>query len=145
MLSLFFCYYKLHCYKILILVFVLAFAFVFLKCLGVQWLDHMIDTCQIFYKALDWISLVVHQLRICLPMQRTRVQSPVQEDPTCCSTTKPVCHNHWTPVLQLLKPVCPGAHAWQQEKPPQWESCALQLVSSPHLPQLTPAQPKISK
>ena len=31
---------------------------------------------------------------------------------------------------QLLKPACPQAHAWQQEKPPQWEACTLQLVSS---------------
>ena len=67
MLSLVLGYYKLHCYKIVILVFVLTFAFVFLKYLGVEWLDHMIDTCQFFYKALDWICLVFRQLRICLP------------------------------------------------------------------------------
>ena len=30
-------------------------------------------------------------------------------------------------VLQLLKPVSPRARALQQEKPPQWEACALQL------------------
>ena len=28
------------------------------------------------------------------------------------------------------------AHALQQEKPPQWDAHALQLESSPHLPQL---------
>ena len=29
-----------------------------------------------------------------LPMQGTRVQSPVREDPTCCRATKPVHHNY---------------------------------------------------
>ena len=33
--------------------------------------------------------LVVQRLRICLPMQRTEVQSLVCEDPTCHRTTKP--------------------------------------------------------
>ena len=33
-------------------------------------------------------------LRIRLPIQRTRVRSLVQEDPTCHETTKPVCHNY---------------------------------------------------
>ena len=50
-------------------------------------------------------SLVVQWLRICLPMQGTRVQSLVQEDPTCHRTTKPVCHNYWACMPQLLKPV----------------------------------------
>ena len=36
-------------------------------------------------------------------------------------------------VPQLLKPVCPRAHALQQEKPPQWQACAWQLESSPPL------------
>ena len=39
-------------------------------------------------------SLVAQWLRICLPMQGTRIQSLVQEDPTCRGTTKPVCHNY---------------------------------------------------
>ena len=39
-------------------------------------------------------SLVVQWLRICLPMQGTQVQSLIQEDPTCCRTTKPVCHKY---------------------------------------------------
>ena len=63
-------------------------------------------------------SLVVQWLRICLPMQGTRVQSLVWEDSTCCGTTKPVhhnywacapepaCHNYWACVPQLLKLVC---------------------------------------
>ena len=39
-------------------------------------------------------SLVEQWLKICLPMQGTRVRSPVQEDPTCCGATKTVSHNH---------------------------------------------------
>ena len=39
-------------------------------------------------------SLVVQWLRIHLPVQRTRVQSLVQEDPTCCGAAKAMCHNY---------------------------------------------------
>ena len=55
-------------------------------------------------------SLVVQWLRICLPMQGTRVRALVREDPTCRGATKPV------PQLlslrsrarepRVLKPVC---------------------------------------
>ena len=38
-------------------------------------------------------SLVVQWLRIRLPMQGTRVQALVREDPTCRGATKPVRHN----------------------------------------------------
>ena len=38
--------------------------------------------------------LVVQWLRICLPMQGTRVRSLVWEDPTCRRATKPVRHNY---------------------------------------------------
>ena len=60
--------------------------------------------------------LVAHWVRICLPMQGTRVQSLVREDSTCRRATRPVCrlywdgalepasHNHQAYVLQLLKP-----------------------------------------
>ena len=50
--------------------------------------------------------LVAQWLRIRLPMQGTRVWALVREDPTCRGATKPVCHNYWACVLQLLKPVC---------------------------------------
>ena len=50
-------------------------------------------------------SLVVQWLRIHLPMQGTRVQSLVWEDPTCRGATKPVSHNYWACMSQLLKPV----------------------------------------
>ena len=51
-------------------------------------------------------SLVAQWLRICLPMQGTRVQALVQEDPTCRRATKPVSHSYWACVPQLLKLVC---------------------------------------
>ena len=63
-------------------------------------------------------SLVAQWLRIHLPIQGTWVWSLVQEDPTCCGATKPVCHNYWACALeptshnywarmpQLLKPAC---------------------------------------
>ena len=43
---------------------------------------------------LPWASLVAQWLRICLPMQGTRVQALVWEDPTCRGATKPVSHNY---------------------------------------------------
>ena len=61
-------------------------------------------------------SLVVQWLRIHLPMQGTRVQALVWEDPTCRRAAKPVhrnywaytlelaSHNYWARVPQLLKP-----------------------------------------
>ena len=39
-------------------------------------------------------SLVVQWLRICLPIQGTRVQALVWEDPTCRGATRPVSHNY---------------------------------------------------
>ena len=51
-------------------------------------------------------SLVVQWLRICLPMQGTRVRALVWEDPICRGATRPVSHNYWACVPQLLKPVC---------------------------------------
>ena len=57
-------------------------------------------------------------------MQGTRVWALVREDPT-----KPVHHNYWARVPQLLSPRAtttearaPTARAPQQEKPPQWEA-----------------------
>ena len=39
-------------------------------------------------------SLVAQRLRICLPMQGTRVRALVWEDPTCHGATRPVSHNY---------------------------------------------------
>ena len=45
-------------------------------------------------KKREGASLVVQWLRICLPMQGTRVRAPVWEDPTCHGATGPVSHNY---------------------------------------------------
>ena len=39
-------------------------------------------------------SLVAQWLRICLPMQGTRVRALVWEDPTCRGATRPMSHNY---------------------------------------------------
>ena len=39
-------------------------------------------------------SLVAQWLRVCLPMQGTRVRALVWEDPTCRGATEPVSHNY---------------------------------------------------
>ena len=39
-------------------------------------------------------SLVAQWLRICLPMQGTRVRALGWEDPTCRGATRPVSHNY---------------------------------------------------
>ena len=54
-------------------------------------------------------SLVAQWLRICLPMQGTRVQALVWEEPPCCGATRPVSHNYWA--------CASGACAPQQERP----------------------------
>ena len=59
-------------------------------------------------------SLVAQWLRICLPMQRTRVRALVLEDPTCRRAAKPLSHNYWA--------CASGACAPQQERPRYWEA-----------------------
>ena len=61
-------------------------------------------------------SLVVQWLRICLPMQETRVRALVWEDPTCRGATRPMSHNYWACASE--------ACAQQQERPRQWEARA---------------------
>ena len=64
------------------------------------------------YSRLLLTSLVAQWLRICLPMQGTRVWALVRKDPTCCGTTKPMCHNYWACTLE------PMSHNY-------WSLCAL--------------------
>ena len=45
-------------------------------------------------RSLPWASLVAQWLRVCLPMQGTRVRALVWEDPTCRGATRPVSHNY---------------------------------------------------
>ena len=64
-------------------------------------------------------SLVAQWLRIRLPTQGTRVQALVREGPTCHGATKPVRHNYWARVPQLLKPAHLEPMLHSKEKPPQ--------------------------
>ena len=60
-------------------------------------------------KSLTGASLVAQWLRICLPMQSTRVRALVWEDPTCRGATGPVSHSCWA--------CASGACAPQRERP----------------------------
>ena len=53
-------------------------------------------------KILAGASLVAQCWRVHLPrpVQETRVQSLLQEDPMCRRATEPVCHNYWACVLE---------------------------------------------
>ena len=51
-------------------------------------------TIRVISKGLRGASLVAQWLRICLPMQGTRVRALVWEDPTCRGATRPVSHNY---------------------------------------------------
>ena len=55
-------------------------------------------------KACFRTSLVAQWLKIHLPVQGSWVRALVWEDPTCCGATKPICHNYWARMPQLLKP-----------------------------------------
>ena len=68
-------------------------------------------------------SLMVHWLRICMPMQGTWVWALVWEDPTCCRATRPVSHNYWA--------CASGACTPQQERPRQWEARAPRWRGAP--------------
>ena len=50
--------------------------------------------CLTSIKDITGASLVAQWLRVCLPMQGTRVRALVWEDPTCHGATKPVSHNY---------------------------------------------------
>ena len=67
-------------------------------------------------------SLAVQWIRICLQCCWTWVRSLVSEDFTCLGAAKPMHHNSWACVLQLLKPTClepvrPDARSHWNEKP----------------------------
>ena len=64
-------------------------------------LSHMLTYSQTHSKYLHEVksymqgaSLVAQWLRVCLPMQGTRVRALVWEDPTCRGATGPVSHNY---------------------------------------------------
>ena len=66
--------------------------------------------------------LVAQWLRNCLPMQETRVQSLVWEDPTRLRATKPVSHNCWACALGPR-----NGNYWAQ-KLHYWSPCTLEPV-----------------
>ena len=66
-------------------------------------------------KQADRASLVAQWLRIHLPMQETRVQALVWEDPTCRGATKPLHHNYWSP--HALVPLLCNKRSHRSEKP----------------------------
>ena len=82
------------------------------------------------YKRELRASLVAQWLRICLPIQRTRVRALVWEDPTCRGATRPVSHNYWA--------CASGACAPQQEAAIVRGPCTA-MKSGPRLPQLEEA------
>ena len=53
------------------------------------------EVYRLFFKSIGIrASLVAQWLRICLPVQGTRVRALVWEDPTCRGATGPVSHNY---------------------------------------------------
>ena len=85
------------------------------------------------YHIKQWprASLVAQWLRICLPMQGTRVQALVWEDPTCRGATGPVSHNYWA--------YASGACAPQQREAATVRGPSTAMKSGPRLPQLEKA------
>ena len=83
-----------------------------------SWRSHISSDLKYYLllKIILGASLVVQWLRICLPMQGTRVPAPVWEDPTCHGAAGPVSHNYWA--------CASGACAPQKERPRWWEACA---------------------
>ena len=69
-----------------------------LQCMIPDWILEKLKTMLILgdVKRIIYFgaSLVAQWLRICLPMQGTRVRALVWEDPTCCGATRPVSHNY---------------------------------------------------
>ena len=88
-------------------------------------------------------SLVAQWLRIRLPMQGTRVQALVWEDPTCRGATKPVHHNYWACTLEPMSynhwsPCTQSLCSTTREATTMRSPCTV-TKSSPHLPQLEKA------
>ena len=88
-------------------------------------------------KKYNSTSLVTQWMRIQLPMQGTWVQSLVRGDSTCYRETKPMCHNYWACVLQLLK-LLPATCALQREATAMRSRCTT-TKSSHCSPQLEKA------
>ena len=101
-----------------------------------------------FLKSSLGASLVAQWLRIHLPVQGTRVQALIQEDPTCRRATKPVCHNYWAWALE------PASHNYWAHVPQLLKPAHLEPVlhnkrshrnEKPAYRNEDPTQPKINK
>ena len=66
-------------------------------------------------KTMQKASLVVQGLRIRMPIQGTRIQSVVREDPTCLRATKPMSRNSSSPCSRACAPQQgePRHHKWR--------------------------------
>ena len=90
---------------------------------------HRVCRLREVYAALkcNRIFLMVQRLNIRLPVQGTQVQTPVQEDSTCCEATKPICPNYWACALEpercnywsprTLEPMVHNKRSHHHEKP----------------------------
>ena len=81
-------------------------------------------------KKRERASLVAQWLRICLPMQGTRVRALVWEDPTCRGATNPVSHNYWA---------CASGACAPQREAATVRGPRTAMKSGPRLPQLEKA------
>ena len=72
-------------------------------------------------KLNTWDSLVIHWLRIRLPVQGTQVQSLVWKDPTCHGANKLICDITAEPTLTACAPQHRNHHS---EKPIYYERAA---------------------
>ena len=75
-------------------------------------------------------SLVAQWLRVCLPVQGTRVRALVWEDPTCRGATRSVCHNCWA---------CASGACAPQREAAMVRGPRTAMKSGPRLPQLEKA------
>ena len=95
-------------------------------------------------KILWWASLVAQWLRICLPMQGTRVRALVWEDPTCCGATKPVSYSYWACASGGCAPPQERPRHWQARAPRWRVAPALRKWRKPSHRNEDPTQPKIN-
>ena len=77
----------------------------FCSCCSTQW---PVATCGCWALKM-WVLGLPRRLR--WSMQEDMGQSLIWEDPTCCTATKPMHHNHWAHAPQLSKPLLRGTHA----------------------------------
>ena len=96
--------------------------------------------CRKFFKKQNLgASLVAQWFRICLPMQGTRVQALVWEDPTCCGVTKPVSHKLLSLRVWSLCSATREATIVRGPRTVMQSGPRTAMKSGPHLPQLEKA------